>query len=327
MGYRGSKSVLTYTVKEQRVDGSYFIKPKFMKLRCTLMGFERYCQISNPSKQNFKKNFKLLTPCLNRSFYSQTKNLITYSNLNKQISTKVNFTSQLLNPWFITGFTDAEGCFGLYIYKNAALKIGWYTFLEFKITLHVKDKKLLENIKIYFGVGVISKHGENLCNYSIKSIKDIQKVINHFDKFPLKTKKIKDYKNFKKAYYIIINKEHLTKQGLDLLVSIKSSMNLGLSPELNLAFQDINLYSVINEPYNISATAPFTSSLSIIEEFDPNWVSGFASGDGSFQVEIRKIKIDKYQVLLKFSIGQHSRDELLLKSLAVYLDCGKVKKK
>lgn len=297
------------------------------------MGFERYCQISNPSKQNFKKNFKLLTPCLNRSFYSQTKNLITYSNLNsQQISTEVNFTkpSQWINPWFVTGFTDAEGCFGLYIYKNAALKIGWYTFLEFKITLHVKDKKWLENIQNYFGVGVISKHGENLCNYSIKSIKDIQKVINHFDNFPLKTQKWKDYKNFvffKKAYYIIINKEHLTKQGLDLLVSIKSSMNLGLSPELNLAFPDINLYSIINEPYNIYAKAPFTSSLSIIEEFDPNWVSGFASGDGSFQVEIRKIKNDKYQVLLKFSIGQHSRDELLLKSLAVYLDCGKVKKK
>jgi len=198
MGYRRSKSVLTYTVKEQWVDGSYFNQPKLMKLRYTLMGFKRYCQISNSSKQNFKKNFKLLTPCLNRSFYSQTKNLITYSNLNKQISTEVNFTKPLqwLNPWFVTGFTDAEGCFGLYIYKNAALKISWYTFLEFKITLHVKDKKWLENIQNYFDVGVISKHGENLCNYSIKSIKDIQKVINHFDNFPLKTQKWKDYKKF-----------------------------------------------------------------------------------------------------------------------------------
>jgi len=47
-------------------------------------------------------------------------------------------------------------------------------------------------------------------------------------------------------------------------------MNLGLSPKLNLAFPDINLYSIINEPYNIYTKAPFTSSLSIIEEFDPN---------------------------------------------------------
>jgi hypothetical protein len=72
----------------------------------------------------------------------------------------------------------------------------------------------------------------------------------------LKTKKLKDYKFFKKAYYIIINKEHLTKQGLDILVSIKSSINLGLSPELKLAFPNINIYPVISETNNISASAP-----------------------------------------------------------------------
>ena len=56
MGNRGSKSeitelstVKTISVKEQRVDGSCFgITPK---LRCTLMGFERYSQISIPSNQ------------------------------------------------------------------------------------------------------------------------------------------------------------------------------------------------------------------------------------------------------------------------------------
>jgi len=62
MGYRGSKSeitglatVKTISVKEQRVDGSWFIKQtkkhKLINLRCTLMGFERYYQISIPSNQ------------------------------------------------------------------------------------------------------------------------------------------------------------------------------------------------------------------------------------------------------------------------------------
>jgi hypothetical protein len=85
------KELASKNVKEQRVDGSFFINHKLMKLRCTLMGFERNYQISNPSKQIFINNFKLLTqkfkPCLNRSFYTQTNNLITYSNFNKQIST------------------------------------------------------------------------------------------------------------------------------------------------------------------------------------------------------------------------------------------------
>jgi len=83
MGYRGSKSPILYRegVKEQRVDGSYFINKNLMKLRCTLMGFERNYQISNPSNQ-FIKNFRFFTkmPSLNRGFY--TNNFITFSNNN-----------------------------------------------------------------------------------------------------------------------------------------------------------------------------------------------------------------------------------------------------
>ena len=39
MGDRGSKSVIfkNNTVKEQRVDGSYFTNIKLMELRCTLI--------------------------------------------------------------------------------------------------------------------------------------------------------------------------------------------------------------------------------------------------------------------------------------------------
>lgn len=111
-------------------------------------------------------------------------------------------------------------------------------------------------------------------------------VINHFDKFPLKTNKLKDYISFKKAYYIIKNKEHLTKQGLDKLTSIKSSMNLGLSPELKLAFPNINT-SLIKEP-NIIYSSGYNHNTkdgnikANILNFDPNWISGFASGEFSF---------------------------------------------
>ena len=39
MGYRGSKSILeSNIVKEQRVDGSWFVAKIARSLRCTLMG-------------------------------------------------------------------------------------------------------------------------------------------------------------------------------------------------------------------------------------------------------------------------------------------------
>jgi hypothetical protein len=56
MGYRGSKSA-NLAVKEQRVDGSWFVAKIARSLRCTLMGFERNYRIKFPSKQLNKKYF------------------------------------------------------------------------------------------------------------------------------------------------------------------------------------------------------------------------------------------------------------------------------
>jgi hypothetical protein len=74
----------------------------------------------------------------------------------------------------------------------------------------------------------------------ITSLKEIiGVVIPHFDNYPLITKKYADYILFKKIVYCVKNKEHLTKEGLSKIVSLKSSMNLGLSEELKKDFSDI----------------------------------------------------------------------------------------
>ena len=36
-----------------------------------------------------------------------------------------SLVSSSLNPWFITGFSDAEGSFVVSIYKNKNSKLGW----------------------------------------------------------------------------------------------------------------------------------------------------------------------------------------------------------
>ena len=42
-------------------------------------------------------------------------------------------------PYYLTGFTDAEGCFTIGLYKSNKTKVGWKVKLEFKIRLHKKD--------------------------------------------------------------------------------------------------------------------------------------------------------------------------------------------
>ena len=222
-------------------------------------------------------------------------------------------TLSSLHPRFITGFTDGEGCFHISITKRKTVKLQWIVILVFKITLHQRDKALLERIKSYFcDVGSIYKNGPQTIEYKVHSIKDLLIIIEHFDKYPLITKKQIDYLLFKQVFNLINEKEHLTIEGLQKIIAIKSSINRGLSDKLKAAFPKIK-----------EVERPSVLNLEII---DPNWLAGFVSGEGSFLIDIYKSKtIIGMGVTLRFYLSQHSRDELLMKSLVSYFGCGHYK--
>lgn len=73
----------------------------------------------------------------------------------------------------------------------------------------------------------------------MESKKELFIFIDHLDKYPLITKISKDFLWFKKAISLIKNKEHLTKEGLLKLVSLKALMGKGLTNELKAAFPDL----------------------------------------------------------------------------------------
>ena len=279
-------------VKEQRVNGSY--NGNFLPLlRCTLTGFERNYQVKNHSNL-----------IIQRRFYSNTYKHDNIIN-NKQI--------QLIQPWFITGFTDAEGCF-LIILRKANNNLGWKLEANFTINLHKRDLELLKLIQIYFeGVGRIGKERNGCCDYTIGSLDQIlTKLIPHFDKYPLKTQKFADYLLFREAVMMMKHKEHLTKEGLQKIINIRASLNKGLTPALKEAF-----------PNTIPVPRPqliYVKSQTLC----PQWVAGFTSGDGSFKVSIRTSKAYKVggRVAIIFVLTQHIRDELLLKSLVNFFKCG-----
>ncbi len=170
---------------------------------------------------------------------------------------------------------------------------------------------LLENIRASLGyVGNISKQGKDSIHLQVSSLNDITKIINHFDKYPLVTNKLADYILFKKAVELIKNKEHLTIEGVEKIVSIKASMNKGLSLDLKEAFP--NVRPVIRPDVKLQET------------IEPYWLSGFASAECCFRIQIIKSAASKigYQPQLNFEISQHSRDAELMKSIVNLLGCG-----
>lgn len=97
--------------------------------------------------------------------------------------------------------------------------------------VHTKDLNLLYLLQEYLG-GIGSIHlakNRNIVNYSIDLIKDLNIFIIHLEKYPLLTQKVADFLLFKQALNLVNNKVHLTVEGLNQIINIKASMNLGLS--------------------------------------------------------------------------------------------------
>jgi hypothetical protein len=95
-------------------------------------------------------------------------------------------------------------------------------------------------------IGSISSHGKDAIQYRVSSKKDLQVIVDHFKYFPLITYKWLDFQLFKAAFELVKSKRHLTLEGLIDIVSIKATMNLGISEELDIAFPSSLIFFLLN---------------------------------------------------------------------------------
>ena len=272
---------------------------------------ENIKSISLPEIKSFKNNRFLITHCniLKETIIYSSPSGTRWYRGKQRIFCRIS-TPRNLNPYFVTGFTDEEGSFYISLNRRISNKSGWNVLCGFSILISQKDGGLLQKIKLFFGVGNIRRVSNNRLEYRVSNVKDlINVIIPHFEKYPLLTKKQADFILFKSAIYWISQGKHLTKSGIDELVSIKASMNRGLSPALMNYF-----------PAVIPVKRPVVETLKIN---DPNWLSGFTNAEGCLYVSVvtSKTKIG-YAVHLWFILTQHSRDIALFEVIKKYLHCG-----
>lgn len=67
------------------------------------------------------------------------------------------------------------------------------------------------------------------------------------------------------------DKSHLTKEGLQIILNLRASLNNGLRYELAQAF---------------SLIVPVPRAL-VSKQIDNHWIAGFISGDGTFKMNYR----------------------------------------
>ena len=101
---------------------------------------------------------------------------------------------------------------------------------------------LLRKIHSFFGVGIVSERGtRNAAIYSVQSARTIADVIiPHFERYPLNTQKRADFLLFKQGVDLLLKgKARSSIEGIKNIVSIRASMNNGLTDTLKINFPDI----------------------------------------------------------------------------------------
>jgi LAGLIDADG endonuclease len=138
-------------------------------------------------------------------------------------------TAVPLDPWFVTGLTDGEGCFCISLAVRAKLRTGLEVRPSFSLSLNEKDLQLLEDLQAFFGCGWIRESkSDRTFKYEVRSIGDLSsRILPHFERFPLRGYKARSCAGFSRVCQMVEQGHHLQRDGLREIVDIAYEMNLG----------------------------------------------------------------------------------------------------
>lgn len=141
----------------------------------------------------------------------------------------------MFNSDYIVGLIDGEGSFTLYVKnpKKSDSKRRVKAELRFYVKLVAKDKKILYELKNFFGCGNVyfqkdkRKNHQDCYRYEVTNRKDLEKIIipffkKHCPKFPSKQK---DFKLFCELFAMIKKEFHLKPEGLKKMYQLKQKMH------------------------------------------------------------------------------------------------------
>ena len=118
-----------------------------------------------------------------------------------------------LDPRWITGFVDGEGCFYVGINQHNRTR-QWQLLPEFRIVQHQRDEQVLHRIQKYFGFGVVTVNHGDRKEFRVRDLQNLKRIIECFKihKFLTRSKQ-KSFEVFSEVIEMRNKKEHLSDEG------------------------------------------------------------------------------------------------------------------
>ena len=131
-----------------------------------------------------------------------------------------------LEPQWIVGFVDGEGCFFVGLNKQPTMKTKIQVLPEFTVVQHQRDIAVLQNLKTYFQCGVVLRNHGDRYAYRVRGHESLyNKIVPFFEKHKLKTKKRVDFQKLRDVVLLMEKKAHLHFEGLEQITKIANTMN------------------------------------------------------------------------------------------------------
>jgi hypothetical protein len=138
-------------------------------------------------------------------------------------------------PWYsreflsayISGYADGEGCFTVSISPRATLHVGWEVRPSFSVSQNGDRAEVLHGLQAHFGCGSIRPdRSDRTLKWETRRLEDLlDRVIPHFETFPLLSGKRRDFERFASICRLMAAGAHRDRVGLVEIVELARDMN------------------------------------------------------------------------------------------------------
>ena len=130
-----------------------------------------------------------------------------------------------LKAEWLSGFTDAVGCFRIILNDTSDLSVHSHIICEFSVERDNADVQILYEIKSFFGCGVVRSSSPSTKVYCVKNISHLcDYIVPFYEKHKLKSKKGITFKNFRKVLLKIRDKSHVNSMTIEYIKNCVSNM-------------------------------------------------------------------------------------------------------
>ncbi len=134
-----------------------------------------------------------------------------------------------LDPLWVVGVVDGEGCFSVSIHRNPNARStgGWQLHPTFHVYQHERHRVVLEALIPFFGCGRLRSKGpkSSVSTYAVDALADLERsIVPFFERHPLLVKR-DDFDRFATIVRSMRRKEHLEPAGFQRLVRCAYAMN------------------------------------------------------------------------------------------------------